>query len=65
VRKHFGIDISGEPGPALSAADEATARAQLAAEGFGPTLLRMADAAEAKAGQMARSGVQAPFRNAQ
>lgn len=66
VRKHFGIDISGEPEPApLTAADEAKARAQLAAEGLGPTLLRMADAAAAKASQVARVSDAGRFRSAQ
>ena len=41
VRKHLGIDISGEPEPApLTAAAEARLRTQLAKEGIGPTLLR-------------------------
>ncbi|MGE0392238.1 MAG: hypothetical protein AB7I25_00375 [Vicinamibacterales bacterium] len=66
VRQAFGIDISNEPEPAaLSAKDEARVREQLGREGIGPTLLRMADAAEAKAARMARSGNAPPFRNAQ
>jgi len=66
VRKHLGIDISNEPEPApLSDAEESRLRAQLAAEGLGPTLLRMADAAEARADQMARAGGGIPFRNVQ
>ena len=66
VRKHLGIDISGEPEPAPpSAAEEARLRTQLAKEGLGPTLLRMADAAEAKAMQVARMGAAPEFRNAQ
>jgi len=66
VRKAFGVDISGEPEPApLSAADDARVRARLGREGLGPTLLRMAEAAEAKAARVARSGSAAPFRNVQ
>lgn len=66
VRKHLGIDISGEPEPApLTAAAEARLRTQLAKEGIGPTLLRMADAAEARASQMARTGGSPQFKSAQ
>lgn len=66
VRKHLGIDLSQEPEPApLSPAEDARVRALLAKEGLGPTLLRMAEAAEAKAAQVARAGQGQPFRNAQ
>ena len=66
VRKHLGIDISQEPEPApLQAAEDARVRAQLAAEGLGPTLLRMAAAAEAKAAQVAQNGQAPQFRDAQ
>lgn len=66
VRKHLGIDISGEPEPAPpSAAEEVRVRALLAKEGIGPTLLRMADAAEARAAQVAKMGGAPQFRNAQ
>ncbi|MEQ1896297.1 MAG: hypothetical protein ABL971_02785 [Vicinamibacterales bacterium] len=66
VRKHLGIDISGEPEPApLTAAEEARLRTQLAKEGLGPTLLRMADAAQARATQVAKMGGAPQFRNAQ
>ncbi len=66
VQRMFGIDLSNEPEPApLSAADDARVRERIGREGVGPTLLRMADAAEAKAARMARSGNAAPFRHAQ
>lgn len=66
VRKAFGIDISDEPEPApLPPADDARVRERLGREGIAPTLLRMADAAEAKAARVARSGTGSPFRNAQ
>ena len=66
VRKHLGIDISGEPEPApLSGVEDARVRAQLAKEGFGPTLLRMADAAETRAAQVARNGGAVPYRHVQ
>lgn len=66
VRKAFGIDISNEPEPATpSATEDARVRGLLAREGLGPTLLRMADAAEAKAARMARNPDARPFRNAQ
>jgi hypothetical protein len=57
VRKHFGIDISREASlPTISAADEARMRRQLAFEGLAPTLLKMADLAEARGREMARNG---------
>lgn len=57
VRRQFGIDISGEPMPApLSAAEEAKARAQLALEGLGPTLVKMAELADARGRDRARNG---------
>lgn len=66
VRRAFGVDISNEPEPAvLSAADEARVRGLLAREGLGPTLLKMADAAEARAARMARTPDARPFKNAQ
>jgi hypothetical protein len=66
VRKAFGVDISTEPEPApLTAAEEARVRGLLSREGLGPTLLKMADAAEAKAARMARTPDARPFRNAQ
>jgi len=66
ARKAFGIDLSGEPeSAARSAAEEARVRDLLAREGLGPTLLRMADAADARAARMARNPDAQRFRNAQ
>lgn len=66
VRREFGIDISGEPEPApRSPAEEARVRELLAREGLAPTLLRMADVAEARAARMASNPDAQRFRNAQ
>ena len=66
VRRHFGLDISGEPDSApLSGPDEARVRGKLAQEGLAPTLNQMADLAEARAAQVARSGGAAQFRHVQ
>lgn len=66
VRRHFGLDISGEPEIApLSGPDEARVRAKLAKEGLAPTLNQMADLAEARAAQVARSGGVPQLRHVQ
>lgn len=66
VRKAFGIDISNEPEPAaLPKADEARVRERFGREGAGPTLLKMAEAADAKAAQMARSSSGPALKHAQ